>query len=204
MATLQDPVNKLAEAIERMSPRERALAAALGAVTVLCVLLLFGFLIYSRLSDLEERNDAMRQALKDIERKRGAYLQARQKVNDLEQRIGQSPLQLSGFLETAAKEAGVEIRETNPRTPEAIGKKYTQRSVDLRLSKVALEPLAKFMRRLEQNAGNLVMVTQLSIRARDDKHVDFDVDMTVSTYERAAKKPPEPKGAGKAAVEDGP
>ena len=54
----------------------------------------------------------------------------------------------------------------------------------------ALEPLAKFMRRLEQNAGNLVMVTQLSIRARDDKHVDFDVDMTVSTYERAAKKPP--------------
>lgn len=187
-----NPLNAVTEAIERMSPRERVLALLGGAVAALCLLGVIAFIVGSRVSDLEERNDAMRQALKDIERKRVPYLQARQKIDDLEARIGQQPLQLSGFLEGAAKEAGVEIRESNPRPPEAIGKKYLQNSMDLRLTKVTLEPLAKFLRRIETNPGNLVLVTALTVRALDDKHVDFSVDMTVSTYERAPNKKPAP------------
>ena len=193
MNSLLARIRSLGDTLERMSQRERTMAALLGAAFLGCVFLIGGYLIYSRLSDLEERNDAMRQALRDIQSKRGAYLQARAKIAQLESRIGTQPLQLSGFLEQAAKDSGIDIRETNPKAPEPVGKKYVQQSMDVRLSKVQLEPLSKFMRRLEQNPGNLVLVTQLLIRSRDDKHQEFDVDMTVSTYEHAPKKAPKGK-----------
>lgn len=202
MNALLSRIRNLGDTIERMSARERTMAAILGVAFVGCFFLICGYLIYSRLSDLEERNDAARQALRDIASKRGAYLQARAKVAQLEARIGTQPLQLSGFLEQAAKDSGIEIRETNPKAAEPVGKKYVQQSMDVRLSRVGLEPLTKFMRRLEQNPGNLVIVTQLLIRARDDKHQEFDVDMTVSTYEHAPKKPKGKEEGGAAAEKE--
>ena len=64
------------------------------------------------------------------------------------------------------------------------------------ISKVTLEPLLKFMRRMETYQSNLVLVTQLSIRARDDKHQEFEVDMTISTYEHAPKTAAKPGDKG--------
>lgn len=180
-------LQRVREYLDGLSPRERTLLTSLGVVVGLLLVVGCAYTIYDRIDTLEENNEAMHRALRDIEKKRGPYLAARALAAQLDSRIGQSPLQLSGFLEQISKETGIEIRETNPRTPEAVGKKYIQQSVDLRISKVALEPLLKFMRRLETYQSNLVLVTQLSIRSRDDKHQDFEVDMTVSTYENAPK-----------------
>jgi type II secretory pathway component PulM len=180
-------LQRVREYFDGLSARERTLLTTLGVVCGLLLVLGGAYTIYDRIDTLEENNEAMHRALRDIEKKRGPYLAARALAAQLESRIGQSPLQLSGFLEQISKETGIEIRETNPRTPEPIGKKYVQQSVDLRISMVSLEPLLKFMRRLETYQSNLVLVTQLSIRARDDKHQDFEVDMTVSTYENAPK-----------------
>ena len=187
-------LQRVREYFDGLSSRERTLLTTLGVTVALLLVLGFAYAIYDRIDTLEENNEAMHSALRDIEKKRGPYLAARALAAQLDSRIGQSPLQLSGFLEQMSKETGIEIRETNPRTPEAIGKKYIQQSVDLRISKVALEPLLKFMRRLETYQSNLVLVTQLSIRARDDKHQDFEVDMTVSTYENAPKVAAKPGG----------
>ena len=184
------PLARLRDSFEGLSARERSLLALLGAVVVLLLFLFGAYTLYDRIDTLEEKNLAMEKALSDIAKKRGPYLQARARQSQLDARIGSSPLSLSGFLEQMAKEATIEIRETNPRTPEPIGKKYIQQSVDLRLGRVKLEPLLKFMHRLETYPSNLVLVTQLSIRARDDKHEEFEVDMTVSTYEHAPKTAP--------------
>lgn len=186
------PLARLRDAFEGLSARERSLLALLGAVIVLLLFLVGAYTLYDRIDTLEERNLAMEKALSDIAKKRGPYLQARARQAQLDSRIGNSPLQLSGFLEGIAKEQSIEIRETNPRTPEPIGKKYIQQSVDLRLGRVKLEPLLKFMHRLETYPNNLVLVTQLSIRNRDDKHEEFEVDMTVSTYEHAPKSATKP------------
>ena len=65
-----------------------------------------------------------------------------------------------------AKEVGIEIRETNPRSPEPVGKKYP--AVDRRAHRqeVALEPLLVFMRKIETYPSNLVLVTELDPFAR--------------------------------------
>ncbi len=190
-------VARLRELLDGMAPRERTLLLTLVIVVASLGMLGGAVYLYDRIDTLEEQTDAMQRALRDIAKKRGPYLQARARTQELDRRIGTAPLQLSGFLEGLAKENGIEIRETNPRTPEPMGKKYVQQSVDLRVGKVGLEPLLKFMRKIETHPSNLVMVTQLNIRSRDDKHQEFEVDMTVSTYEHA------PKSAGKDKKGDG-
>ena len=178
---------RVREFLDGLAPRERALLMTL-VITVLGLGMLGGAVyLYDRIDTLEEQTDAMQRALRDIAKKRGPYLQARARAQELDRRIGTTPLQLSGFLEGLAKENSIEIRETNPRTPEPMGKKYMQQSVDLRISKVGLESLLKFMHKIETYPSNLVLVTQLNVRSRDDKHQEFEVDMTVATFEHAPK-----------------
>jgi hypothetical protein len=188
---------RLNESLELIPARQRLLIAIVGGGLLLVSLLTLSYVLYDRIDTLDEKNDAMQRALRKIEEKRDAYVAAKAHERALEARIGQSPLQLSGFVEQLAKEVGLEIRETNPRSPDLLAKKYLQQSVDLRISKVGLEPMLRFLRRIETYQSNLVMITELSVRARDDKHQDFEVDMTVSTFEHAPKLAAKP-GDGKA------
>jgi general secretion pathway protein M len=181
---IRDRLNALRDRFERLSQRERTMVTALGVTFVVMVTLVVGFFITDGLSSLEERNADMRQALKDIETQRDNYIKAKNKSNQMETRIGRQPIQLSGYLEQAAKESGVEIPESNERGAQQAGKAFIERSVELRLKSVRLEQLAAFLKRIE-TGPNLVLVTQLSVRTRDDKHQDLDVEMTVSTWEHA-------------------
>ena len=174
---------------ERLSQSERTLVLTAAGMFVVLVSLLGGFFITERLSTLEERNAAMRQALRDLESHRDAYLRAKSKSVQLESRLNRPPIKLQGYLEQAAKEVGVEIPEQNERPPTPVGKRFTERTVELRLRKVKLDQLANFLKRVE-TGPNLVQVTQLSVRTRDDKHQELDVEMTVSTWEHAPKEKP--------------
>ncbi len=182
--TLNDRLSELRGRWERLTDRERTLVAGMGVVLVVVIIFGIGVSIAQGLSDLEDDNRAIRQALKDIDSNRDAYLRARQKTAQLEARMGRGAVQLQGYLESAAKEAGVEIAETVERQPAPLGKKYVEKTVDLRLRKVPLEPLSRFLRKIE-TGPNLVAVTSLSVRSRDDKHEDLEVEMGVSTYEHA-------------------
>jgi type II secretory pathway component PulM len=189
-------VTDLRDRWARLSDRERGLLYGLGAAFLVIIVLGIGFSIAQGLSDLEESNDAMRQALKDIDTHRDEYQRAKAKTAQVEVRMGHGGVQLQGFLESASKEAGVEIAETVERQPQALGKKYVERAVDLRLRKVGIEPLAKFLRKIE-TGPNLVVVTSLNVRSRDDKHEDLEVELTVSTYEHASEAKPGHKKEGK-------
>jgi hypothetical protein len=185
----QDKIDALRDRFERLSQRERTMVGALGVTFVVMLTLIVGFLITDGLSSLEQRNAAMRQALRDMETQRDSYLKLRAKTAQLETRLGHGSVQLGTYLEQSAKEAGVEILENTDRPMAPAGKQWTERGVDLRLSRVRLEQLANFMKKIE-TGPNLVLVTGLNIRTRDDKHQDLDVEMSVSTYEKN-------KGAGK-------
>ncbi len=191
MSAVGGRLNALRDRFERLSARERTMVTALGIAALVMVTLIVGFFITDGLSTLEEKNANMRQALRDIETQRDAYLKAKNKSSSLATRVGHTPIQLSGYLEQAAKETGVEIPESNESGPTAAGKAFMERSVDLRLKAVRIEQLAAFLKRIE-TGPNLVAVTSLSIRTRDDKHEELDVEMRVSTWEHA-----QPKTTGK-------
>ena len=185
--TFNDRLQALRDKWERLSQRERTMVGALGVTFVLMVTLIVGFLITDGLSTLEEHNADMRQALRDLDTQRDNYLKLRAKSQQIEVRLGATPVQLGGYLESAAKEAGVAVAESTERQPVAVGKSFVERGVDLHLHAVTLEQLVKFMKAIE-TGRNLVVVTQLHVITRDDKHEQVDVDMTVSTYQRDTSK----------------
>lgn len=181
---LNDRFQALRDKWERLSQRERTMVGALGVTFVLMVTMIVGFLISDGLSTLEERNADMRQALRDLETKRDSYVRNKAKTAQLDARMGQVPVQLASYVEDAAKDAGFKISETSDRPPVAAGKGFTEHSLEVNLRDVNLEQLSKFLKAIE-TGRSLVVVTALNVRTRDDKHQQLDVEMTVSTYERA-------------------
>jgi type II secretory pathway component PulM len=185
--TLNDRMMALRDKWERLSQRERTMVGAMGVTFVVMVTLIVGFLITDGLSSMEERNSDMRQALRDLDTQRDSYLRLKAKTAQMETRLGSQPVQLQGYVENAAKDAGVEISDSTDRPAAAAGKKFIERTVDLHLKPVTLDQLTKFMKAIE-TGRSLVVVTSLTVRTRDDKHQQLDVDMSVSTYERDTGK----------------
>jgi len=185
--TFNDRMQALRDKWERLSQRERTMVGAMGVTFVIMVTLIVGFLITDGLSSMEERNSDMRQALRDLDTQRDKYLVMKAKVAQMETRLGTTPVQLQGYVENAAKEAGVEISDSSDRPAAAAGKKFIERSVDLHLKPATLDQITKFMKAIE-TGRSLVVVKELSVRTRDDKHQQLDVDMVVSTFERDTGK----------------
>jgi type II secretory pathway component PulM len=185
--TFNDRIQTLRDKWERLSQRERTMVGAMGVTFVIMVTLIVGFLITDGLSSMEERNSDMRQALRDLDTQRDKYLVMKAKVAQMETRLGTTPVQLQGYVENAAKEAGVEISDSSDRPAAAAGKKFIERSVDLHLKPATLDQITKFMKAIE-TGRSLVVVKELSVRTRDDKHQQLDVDMVVSTFERDTGK----------------
>lgn len=189
----QSRIQSLRDRFDRLSQRERTMVGALGVTFIVLLTLIVGFLITDGLSSMEQQNADMRQALRDIESHRDAYLRQKARTAQLESRLGRSTMQLGGFLEQCSKEAGVDIPESNERPPVQVGKQYVERAIDLRLTRVKLDALTDFMKRIE-SGPTIVVVSALSVHVRDDHHQELDVEMTVSTWEHAAAKPNAKKG----------
>jgi len=185
--TFNDRMQALRDKWERLSQRERTMVGAMGVTFVLMLTLIVGFLITDGLSSMEERNADMRQALRDLDTQRDSYLRLKAKTAQMETRLGTTPVQLQGYVEQAAKEAGVEISDSSDRPAVSAGKKFIERSVDLHLKPMTIDQLTKFMKAIE-TGRSLVVVTSLTVRTRDDKHQMLDVDMVVSTYEHDTGK----------------
>jgi hypothetical protein len=181
--TLSERLQALRDKWERLSQRERTLVGALGVTFVVLMTLGVGYFITDGLETLDQRNSDMRQALRDLDTQRDAYVRMKAKAAQLETKLGQTPVQMQAYLETAQKEAGVEIPESTPREQATSNKAFVERDVDLRLGAVTLEQLTKFLRAVE-TGRSMVVVSALNVRTRDDKHEQLDVTMTVSTYER--------------------
>lgn len=100
---------------------------------------------------------------------------------------------LAAFLAGLASEVGIEIPESQDRQAVPHGKRYTERSTKMSLHKVGMLKLAKFMERIEQ-AGNPIRISALNIRKRGPDPDMYDVDMTISAFDRSAT-PEKPKKA---------
>jgi len=103
---------------------------------------------------------------------------------------------LAAFLAGLASEVGIEIPESQDRQGVPHGKRYTERSTKMTLHKVGMLKLVKFMERVEQS-GSPITISSLNIRKRGPEPDMYDVDMTVSAFDRTAtaekpKKTPAP------------
>lgn len=192
---LGKPFRALAAELDRMAPREKRLLGALGATLVVMILFISGFLFFSSLAEVDERNANIREALKAIAQNRVEYLDAKGKMRALEVRIGNLPPQLATDLEAAAREVGIQIPETNERPPTPAGRNYMEHNVDVTLRQVDLRQLSRFLQKLE-TGQHLIYVTRLDVRRRFAEKDKLDVKLTATAIERVQAQPAKRRPAG--------
>lgn len=184
-------LDDLKGSLERLSPREKLMLGGLGAVFVVGVVVVVGYIILSGLEEIEEKNSATREALKKLVENRTCYAEHRNRERQLDIRLSRPALELNRFVETAASAVGVSIAESTEISPVDVDR-YTQRGVEIKLRKVQIDQLAKLIKELEASP-HIVQITQMNVTTRWGQHSDLDVEMVVSTYEKRSTPAPSDK-----------
>src|SRR4051794_29193770 len=177
------PTAYLTSEWNRMAPRERRLVTALVGSVIAFAVLVTGFIIIGNLSDIRENNENTREALAMIAKHRDDFLEARERMRAQDLRIGTEPPQFAADLEEAAREVNIQIPETNEQPALAVGKRYVEHKVDVKLRQVDLPSLSKFLAHLE-NGRRLIVVNVLRIRKHFSEGDKLDVELTAVAYEK--------------------
>jgi hypothetical protein len=95
-----------------------------------------------------------------------------------------------------AREVSIQIPETNEQPAVAVGKRYLEHKVDVKLRQVDLPSLSKFLAHLE-NGRRLIVVNTLRIRKHFSEGDKLDVELTAVGYEKVKETTTrkKPKGA---------
>jgi hypothetical protein len=192
---LARPIGYVTGEWERLAPRQRRLFVTFLAVTIGLASVFGTWWVFSSVSDLEEGNAAIRDALTAIAKNRDLYLEAKARSEAQEQRSGTEPPQLTSDIEAAAHEEQIEIAESSERPTTPAGRRYVEHDVDIKIREVGLQSLAKFMRRLE-TGPRLIFFTKLSIKRRFSDAEKLDVEATATAFERVREDKAKKKGSG--------
>jgi Tfp pilus assembly protein PilO len=196
------PVEYVRSEWERMAPRTRKLALIL-LTTIGCVVGLgVTYYTFSGISELEEQNGLIREALAEISKHHDEYLDAKTRNAVAEARIGNDPPQLTADLEAAAKGENVQIAESNerPAAPAGASRRFVQHDLDIKVREVDLQSLTKFMRRVE-TGPRFIYFTRVSLKHRYSETDKLDAELTATAFEKVKddkkKKAEAAKAAGK-------
>ncbi len=173
----------LRERVERLEARERQLLGILVSVLVGMLVLALPLGASAVVSSRQGDNDDLRQVIGAIQTGRSRVRAAKAKQDALLARYSRPAPPLASLLAKFAKEEEIDIPESQDRAVIPHGKKYDERSTKIVLRKVGMLHLVKFLEKIEQSHYP-VAISQLNIRKRAAETDSYDVDMTVSAYDR--------------------
>lgn len=166
------------------SPREkRLLTLAAGGLFVFIVLIAwasFSSAINRAQNALDEKHDDFEK----ISRLAAGYGQQEQERQMLEAKLRQSPPALMSFVDTTARNSGVEVGGMSDRGVIAGGQNGRPRemSVEVNLGKVPLDKLVKLLQDIEHSPG-VVRVRRLRLRKSFENKDVLDVSLSVSAWQ---------------------
>ena len=190
------PVDYLAGEWGRLGPREKRWVTVLAAAVATVAVALFVIYKLSDISDLEEGNAAIRDALSAISKHRDEYLDAKARNSVQEARIGDAPPQLAGDLEAAAHAENIQIAESSERPTVPAGRRYVEHDTDLKIRETDLQSVTNFMRRVE-TGPRLIFFTRLALKhpyAADPGKLD--VEATATAFEKVHEDKTKKKAVG--------
>src|SRR6187549_2184282 len=181
--TVGRPFRYLGAEWDRMAVRERRSLTVLAIAVVVLAISLGIYLVSSSISELEESNADVREALAAITKHRDGYLEAKARALAQEARLGGDPPQLVADIEAAAREESLQIAESNERPPVNASKRWIEHDVDLKVRGVDLQTLSKFLKRVE-TGPRPVFFTHLSLKRRFSEADKLDAELTAIAFER--------------------
>jgi general secretion pathway protein M len=166
------------------SPREKRLLA-LAAGGVLTFIVLIGWATFSSsIRKAQDSLDEKRDDFEKISRLAAGYGAQEQERQLLEARLRQSPPALMSFVDTTAKNSGVEVGGMSDRGVVSGGQngRPKESSVEVNLGKVPLDKLVKLLQDVERSPG-VVRVRRLRLRKSFENKDVLDVSLSVSAWQ---------------------
>jgi general secretion pathway protein M len=192
----------LRDRINQLEDRERRLLGVFVLVFGAFVILIVPVAITAYLSSVGDDNDAMREAIDSIGQSRALLDERARERSDVEARYGRKAPELAGYLAGVADNTSIEIPETQDQQAIPHGKVFEERSNKITMRDVGMLGLARFMEQLAQS-GYPVSISRLNIRKRGTQPDSYNVQMTVSAYDKKeSEEAKEPKGEEEEGTDD--
>lgn len=187
----------LRDRINQLEDRERRLLGVFVVVFGTVVILIIPVGVMAYLSSVNADNEAIREAITAIDDGSAMLDKRASERAGVEARYAKKTPALAGYLAGVAEKVSVEIPETQDQQPVPHGKSFEERSNKITMRDVGMLALARFMERLAQS-GYPISISRLNIRKRGTKPDSYNVQMTVSAYDKKAK----PKAKAKVEEKD--
>lgn len=191
--TLRDRINQLED-------RERRLLGVLVVIFGIFVILVVPLGLTAYLGSISSENESMREALTTLQQSRSILEKRAEEQAKMDVRYEKTAPPLAGFLAGIAQRHSIEIPETQDQAEVPHGKRFSERSTKITLRDVGMLKLAELMQDLAQS-GYPVSVSRINIRKKATPPDSYNVQLTVSAYDRkAAEEKPEAAAAGEDAA----
>jgi len=184
---------------EKLSDRERRLLSITGAAVVALLAFAVVWITSSAVAEVEEERNGIRSVLSDIDRASDLLAKRQAERRAMEQRYQVKAPALAAFIESKAKEQGLEVRQVLEE-PEKTINGYRRQSVRAGLSGVSLRPFMHLLATIEQETAPLA-VERLVIEHYSMGDT-YKVDIGVSAFDAPKKgatpaAKPAPAGEGR-------
>jgi len=187
------PLEAIKERFTNLTDRERILVIAFSSLFCVTIAAVSCALVKKKTGDLKSTIDENALILAGLRDNR-EDLSEKIRLKEQEEARFENPVPpLLGLLEKLGGEAGIDIPESRDLPDETIGKKWTHKSVEIRLRKIGLDSLVNFMVKIKnENRRYPLAVTKTNIKKRAGEPNSYDIQMTVSTYSKkgTSKKKP--------------
>lgn len=171
--------------LDQLEPRERQLLGGLAAFLIAAVVLFLPGLLWAKVASQREAVDELRDAILEIQNSRAKVAEVAAVRQSILDRYSRPAPPLSSFLAGLAKASELEIPEIQDADVKPHGKKYEERLTNIVLRKVSMYNFVKFMESIAQSP-HPVSISRLSINKRGSEEDSFDIQMTVSAFDRKA------------------
>ncbi len=191
---------------DRLSTRERVMVGGLAGALVVTIVAVVWIVIGGQISDLEQRNQSVRDTLEQIHARKDKYLRDKSRLEAEKKRLENNTVKLVQVMEEKAGELGITIEDFKEHRraltenwrkvkkrgddegaaarPANVQKDLVEEAQTVTIRKVSLDQLANFMAALE-GRPEPIKVTQLNINTlQSDRQLLREVRMTVATYRK--------------------
>ena len=178
-------LESLREYWEKLSDRERRMLSLMGSAVLSLVVFAAVWTTSAAVSEVEEERDAIRGVLAAIDRASDLLAKREAERRAMDARYQIKTPALAAFVESKAKEQGLEVRNSFEE-PEKTVNGYRKQGVRVGLSGVSLRPVMHLLASIEQEASPLA-IERLVI----DHYTPGDsykVDIGVTAFDAPKKK----------------
>jgi general secretion pathway protein M len=147
--------------------------------------------VVSRHSEVTE----LREALEAVQSARAQIRERQSKKDSIALRYAKRAPVLAGFIEELARAQKLEVTDSVDRAEIPHGKKFTERATTIHLRKSGLLAIAKFLESVE-TSGYPVTVSQLDLRRRAGEPDSYDIEVSISAYDRVEASASAPSTGG--------